>query len=60
LEDEMEDELGQTSLSFVEKEMLRLAIRKGEAISPIGIGKYLKLGDKTVKRALSQLVDKKC
>lgn len=53
------DELDQTSLSFLEKEVLRLAIRKGEAISPIEIGKYLGQSDKTVKKVLSQLVDKK-
>jgi very-short-patch-repair endonuclease len=53
------DELDQTSLSFLEKEVLRLAIRKGEAISPIEVEKYSKLSDKTVKKVLSQLVDKK-
>jgi hypothetical protein len=53
------DELDQTSLSFLEKEVLRLAIRKGEAIFPIEVEKYLKLSDKTVKKVLSQLVDKK-
>ncbi|MEH7275419.1 DNA-binding response regulator, partial [Neobacillus vireti] len=53
------DELDQTSLSFLEKEVLRLAIRKGEAISPIEVEKYLKLSDKTVKKVLSELVDKK-
>lgn len=53
------DEMDQTSLSFVEKEVLRLAIRKGEAISPIEVEKYLKLSDKTVKKILYQLVDKK-
>ncbi|WP_053362734.1 hypothetical protein [Bacillus sp. FJAT-27251] len=53
------DELDQTTLSFVEKEVLRLAVRKGEAISPLEVGKYLKLSDKTVKKVLSQLVDKK-
>jgi hypothetical protein len=53
------DELDQTSLSFLEKEVLRLAIRKGEAISPTEVEKYLKLSDKTVKKVLSQLVDKK-
>jgi hypothetical protein len=53
------DELAQTSLSFVEKEVLRLAIRKGEAISPIEVEQYLKLSFKTVKKLLSQLVDKK-
>ncbi|MBP2243072.1 hypothetical protein J2Z40_003660 [Cytobacillus eiseniae] len=53
------DELDQTSLSFVEKEVLRLAIRNGEAISPIEVERDLKLSDKTVKKALSQLVDKK-
>jgi len=53
------DELDQSSLSIVEKEVLRLAIRKGEAISPIEVEKYLKLSDKTVKKILSQLVVKK-
>jgi hypothetical protein len=43
------DELDQTTLSLVEKEVLRLAIRKGETISPIELVKYLKLRDKTVK-----------
>ncbi|MCM3664477.1 DNA-binding response regulator [Mesobacillus subterraneus] len=53
------DELDQTSLSLVEKEVLRLAIRKGEAIFPIEVEDYLNLSDKTVKKVLSQLVDKK-
>jgi hypothetical protein len=53
------DELDQTPLSFLEKEVLRLTIRKGEAISPIEIEKYLQLTDKTVKKVLSQLVDRK-
>jgi hypothetical protein len=53
------DELHLTTLSFLEKEVLRLAIRKGEAISPIEVEKYLKLSDKAVKKILSQLVDKK-
>lgn len=53
------DELDQTSLSIIEKEVLRFAIRKGEAIFPIEVEKYLKLSDKTVKKVLSQLVDKK-
>jgi very-short-patch-repair endonuclease len=53
------DELDQTTLSLVEKEVLRLAIRKGEAISPKEVEKYLKLSEKTVKKVLSQLVDKK-
>lgn len=53
------DELDQTSLSFTEKEVLRLAIRKGEAISPIEVEKYLNLSNKTVRKVLSQLVDKK-
>lgn len=51
--------LDHTSLSLVEKEVLRLAIQKGEAISPIEVEKYLKLSDKTIKKVLSQLVDKK-
>ena len=53
------DELDQTTLSFAEKEVLRLAIRKGKAISPIEVEKYLKRTDKTVKKLLTQLVDKK-
>lgn len=53
------DELDQTSLSIVEKEILRLAVRKGEAILPKEVEKYLKLSDKTVLKILSQLVDKK-
>ena len=46
-------------MSFIEKEVLRLVIRKGEDISPIEVEKYMKLSDKTVKKILSQLVDKK-
>jgi DNA-binding GntR family transcriptional regulator len=53
------DELDQASLSILEKEVLRLAIRKGENISLIEVEKYLKLSDKPVKKVLSQLVDKK-
>lgn len=53
------DELDQTTLTIVEREVLRLAIRKGEPITPIEVGKYLELSDKTVKRILSRLVDKK-
>jgi hypothetical protein len=53
------DELDPTALSFPEKEVIRLAIRKGEAISPKEVGEYLRLSDKTVKKVLSQLVEKK-
>jgi hypothetical protein len=53
------DELDPTALSFSEKEVIRLAIRKGEAISPKEVGEYLRLSDKTVKKVLSQLVEKK-
>jgi predicted HTH transcriptional regulator len=53
------DELDETSLSFLEKEVLRLVIRKGEDISPTEVGKYLKLSDKTVRKVISQLVEKK-
>jgi very-short-patch-repair endonuclease len=52
------DELDPTSLSFAEKEVIRLAIRKGEAISPKEVGMYLGLSDKTVRKTLNQLVDK--
>ena len=53
------DELDQSTLSFVEKEVLRLAIRKGEAISPLEVEKYMKLSGNTVKKILHNLVDKK-
>jgi very-short-patch-repair endonuclease len=53
------DELDQTSLPFIEKEVLRLVIRKGEDISPTEVEEYLKLSDKTVKKVLSQLVEKR-
>ena len=53
------DELDQTTLSLVEKEVLRLAIGKGEAISPKEVEKHLKLSDKTVRKIISQLVEKK-
>ncbi|MGV2939344.1 BlaI/MecI/CopY family transcriptional regulator [Mesobacillus sp. LC4] len=46
-------------MSFLEKEVLRLVIRKGEDISPTEVEKYLKLIAKTVKKVLSQLVKKK-
>ncbi|WP_042354540.1 hypothetical protein [Bacillus rubiinfantis] len=52
------DELDETFLSLLEKEVLRLAIRKGEAIYPKEVEKCLKLSDKTVKKILHQLVDK--
>ncbi|MBW3110453.1 DNA-binding response regulator [Bacillus sp. MCCB 382] len=53
------DGMDQITLSYAEKEVLRLAIRKGKAISPIEVEKYLKRTDKTVKKLLTQLVDKK-
>jgi hypothetical protein len=53
------DELDHTSLSFLEKEVLRLAIRKGEDIIPTEVEKHLKRSDKTVKKVLTLLVDKK-
>jgi predicted transcriptional regulator len=53
------DEIDQPSLSIVEKEVIRLVIRKGEAISPKEVQTYLELSDKPVKKVLSLLVDKK-
>lgn len=53
------DDLDQSSLTFLEKEVLRLVIRKGEAIFPVEVENYLKQSDKTVKKLLSQLVEKK-
>ncbi|MGG4165906.1 DNA-binding response regulator [Rossellomorea vietnamensis] len=52
-------ELDQTTLSYAEKEVLRLAIQKGKTISPKEVEKYMKISDKTVKKLLSQLVEKK-
>ncbi|MBP1942755.1 putative transcriptional regulator [Bacillus luteolus] len=34
-------------------------IRKGKDITPTEVEKYLKLSDKTVKKVLTQLVEKK-
>lgn len=53
------DELDELSLSFLEKEVLRLVIRKGEEVSPREVQKYLKLSDKPVRKVLSSLVEKK-
>ncbi|SOC39334.1 helix-turn-helix domain-containing protein [Ureibacillus acetophenoni] len=53
------DEMDQTTLTIVEKEVLRLAIRKGENITPKEVEKYLNLSTKTVRNILSNLVDKK-
>ena len=53
------DELDQTTLTLVEKQILQLAIRKGEDITPKELARDLKLCDKTVRKILSQLVDKK-
>ncbi|WP_404348618.1 DNA-binding response regulator [Sutcliffiella horikoshii] len=53
------DELDQTSLSILEKEVLRLVIRKGEEVYPTEVEKYLKLSGKPVKKILTQLVEKK-
>ena len=52
------DELDQTSLSFLEKEILRLAIRKGVPVTPAEIQKYMGHSDKPVKKVLTQLVEK--
>lgn len=53
------DELDYFSLTIVEKEVLRLALRKAEAIYPKEIEKYVNRSEKTVKKVLAQLVDKK-
>lgn len=53
------DELNQASLSLIEKEVIRLAIRKGDAIFPKEVEEHLEMSDKTVKKILSQLVAKK-
>lgn len=47
------------SLTLAEKEVLRLAIRKGVAITPQEVIKLLNLSDKTVRKILTQLVHKK-
>lgn len=53
------DELDYGSLSLIEKEVLRLAVRKAEVIYPKEIEKYVKRSEKTVKKILAQLVYKK-
>ncbi|MBD8071616.1 DNA-binding response regulator [Bacillus sp. PS06] len=53
------DELDESSLTIFEKEVIRIAVRKGVAISPKEVEKYLKLSDKTVRKVLSQLVEKR-
>ncbi len=53
------DELDRTELTYYEKEVLRLAVRKGEAIFPKEVFACLKLSDKTARKVLSQLVEKK-
>lgn len=53
------NESNQASLSLNEKEIIRLAIRKGEAIFPKEVEAHLKLSDRTVQRLLSELVAKK-
>lgn len=53
------DELGQVTLSLTEKEMLRLAIQKGEPIFPKEFEAHLNLSEKTIKKLLGQLVAKK-
>ncbi|TYS14126.1 DUF559 domain-containing protein [Rossellomorea vietnamensis] len=52
------DEMDLSTLSLVEKEVLRLTIRKGDAIFPIEVEKDLKLCGKTARKVLSQLVNK--
>jgi len=53
------DELDQTTLSFLVKEVLRLAIRKGGLITPREVAEYMRLSKITVLGLLTQLVDKK-
>ncbi|MEK4130143.1 DNA-binding response regulator [Solibacillus sp. FSL W8-0474] len=53
------DKLDYTSLTYYEKEVLRLAVRKGGAIFPKDIETYLKVSDKTARKLLAQLVEKK-
>lgn len=53
------DKLDYTSLTYYEKEVLRLAVRKGGTIFPKEVESYLKLSDKPAKKILTQLVEKK-
>ncbi|MBD8038811.1 DNA-binding response regulator [Solibacillus sp. A46] len=53
------DKLDYTSLTYYEKEVLRLAVRKGGAIFPKDVETYLKVSDKTARKLLAQLVEKK-
>lgn len=53
------DELTHPALSIFEKEVLRLAIRKGGPVSPSEVQTHLNLSDKPVKKVLTLLVQKK-
>lgn len=53
------DDLDQTGLTHFEKEVLRLAIRKGDAVKPAEVKEYLGLSGKTVSKILAHLLDKK-
>lgn len=52
------DELIDLPLTVYEKEVLRIAIRNGEVVSPREIQTQLEISDKTAKKLLVQLVTK--
>ncbi|RXT05205.1 DNA-binding response regulator [Ammoniphilus sp. CFH 90114] len=47
------------TLTFIEKEVIRFVINKGTAVTPAEVEKLLKLSDKTARKILSQMVQKK-
>ncbi|MBO8173455.1 MAG: DNA-binding response regulator [Bacillaceae bacterium] len=50
---------GDETLSPTEKEILRFAVRKGEAMTPVEVGAYLHLSNRTVRKWMGGLVEKR-
>lgn len=52
-------ELDHLTLTFTEKEVIRFALRKGEAFTPREICELLNLSDRSVRKILAELVKKR-
>ncbi len=53
------EELDHLSLTFIEKEVIRFALKSGNVVTPRVVAQLLKLSDKTVKKILLELVKKR-
>lgn len=53
------NELNQNQLSYIEKEIIRFALRKGEAITPKDVSKLLNRNTKLTRKILKDLVAKR-